>query len=180
MRILLATAALSLIAPVAVAQQQTTPPAQQPGATTPPMSQQAPSATSPSQPSMSTSGKLLQWYNHQPNELRASNLIGSTIRNDAGESIGDINELILTTDGKVAAVVVGVGGFLGIGEREVALDFDSLAVTRDNNGNPTVKVSATRESLKSAPAWTWDRGRPQTGAGGAPASKPATPEKSKP
>lgn len=58
--------------------------------------------------------------------MRASKLIGAAVRNDANESIGDINEIILDKDGKVAAVVVGVGGFLGMGEREVALEFKSL------------------------------------------------------
>ena len=53
------------------------------------------------------------WYSRQGNEMRASKLIGTTVQNDADESIGKINEVVLGKDGKVAAVVVGVGGFLG-------------------------------------------------------------------
>jgi hypothetical protein len=78
------------------------------------------------------------------------------------------NELVIDKDGKVAAVVIGVGGFLGIGEREVALDFKSLNIKYDPNamtesGATIITVNATKDSLKSAPAWTW---RTDTSAGG--------------
>ena len=94
--------------------------------------------------------------------MLASALIGIKIKNNANESIGEINELILDKDGKVVAVVVGVGGFLGMGEREVALDFKSLQIKYDpsamtNAGATTATVDATKDSLKTAPAWTSDR-----------------------
>jgi sporulation protein YlmC with PRC-barrel domain len=118
-----------------------------------------PSATAPTATTTSPSG--LTFYSHQPNEMRASKLIGASVRNDANERIGEINEIILDKDGKVAAVVIGVGGFLGIGEREVALDFKSLRIERDNSamtesGANVIKVNATKDQLKSAPAWTWN------------------------
>ena len=94
--------------------------------------------------------------------MRASKLIGTNIKNQANETVGEINELILDKDGKVVAVVVGVGGFLGIGQREVALDYKSLNVKYDPNamtdaGATTVTVNATKESLSAAPAWSWNR-----------------------
>jgi sporulation protein YlmC with PRC-barrel domain len=118
-----------------------------------------PSATSPSTATTGPSGDV-KFYSHQPSEMRASKLIGTNVRNNANESVGEINELILDKDGKVAAVVVGVGGFLGMGEREVALDFKSLNVKYDPNammeaGATTITVNATKDSLKAAPAWTW-------------------------
>ena len=96
------------------------------------------------------------------------------VRNDQNDSIGEINELILNKDGQVVAAVIGVGGFLGIGEREVAVDFKSLKIEQDpnaatNRGSVTVKMAATKDTLKSAPAWSWgDRGS-ATGTG---ATKP--------
>jgi hypothetical protein len=76
-------------------------------------------------------------------------------------------------------VVVGVGGFLGIGEREVALDFKSLKFERDTSATAradsvVVRVNATKDALKAAPAWTWDE-RSGTGSppGAAPANRPA-------
>jgi sporulation protein YlmC with PRC-barrel domain len=103
--------------------------------------------------------------------MRASKLIGTTVRNDAGERIGDINEVVLSKDGKVAAVVVGVGGFLGIGEREVALSFESIRLKLDANNNAVVTVAATKDGLKAAPQWHWS-GEGTSGKGTSPADKP--------
>jgi len=96
------------------------------------------------------------WYSHQADEMRASKLIGTKVVNTANETIGDINEIVLSKDGKVAAVVIGVGGFLGIGEREVAVNFESLRISRDQNKNLILTLNATKESLQAAPAWRWE------------------------
>jgi hypothetical protein len=94
------------------------------------------------------------WYSHQANEIRASKLLGTAVRNDANESIGSINEIILGNDGKVAAVVLGVGGFLGMGEREVAMKYESLRF-KNEDGKLVATANATKDSLKAAPEWTW-------------------------
>lgn len=86
-------------------------------------------------------------------DWRASNLIGSSIVNAANESIGDINDLLIGTDGKVSSVVVGVGGFLGIGEKNVALPFSDLTVTRNENGRTVVMSKATKQTLETMPEW---------------------------
>jgi sporulation protein YlmC with PRC-barrel domain len=119
-----------------------------------------PPATSPPAATTTAPSGDLKFYSHQPSEMRASKLIGSKVRNTANENVGDINELIVDKDGKVVAAVVGVGGFLGIGEREVALDFKSLNIKYDPSAMTesraiTVTVNATKDSLKAAPAWTW-------------------------
>jgi sporulation protein YlmC with PRC-barrel domain len=116
-----------------------------------------------------------QWYSHQAGEMRASKLIGARVNNEAGERIGEINEIVLSKDGKVAAVVIGVGGFLGIGEREVAVTFESLRLTQDANHNTVLAISATKDSLKAAPEWRWSgEGRSNaTGKGTPPAERPA-------
>jgi sporulation protein YlmC with PRC-barrel domain len=134
-------AALILAAPLAFAQSTTTPPADRPAAATP-------------------SGDM-KFYSRQATDMRATNLIGANVKNMANETVGEINDLVLDKDGRVAAVVVGVGGFLGIGEREVALDYKSLNIKYDPNamtnaGATTIQVNATKDSLKSAPAWTWN------------------------
>jgi len=112
-----------------------------------------------------------QWYSHQAGEMRASKLIGTRVNNEAGERIGEINEVVLTKDGKVGAVVIGVGGFLGMGEREVAVKFESLRLTQDANNNTVVALTATKDSLKTAPEWRWT-GERGTGKGTPPAEKP--------
>jgi hypothetical protein len=57
---------------------------------------------------------------------RASKLMGLDVYNEGNEKLGDINELILDKNGKVAAVVIGVGGFLGMGEHDIAVSMDQL------------------------------------------------------
>ena len=89
--------------------------------------------------------------------MGASKLIGTRVNNEAGERIGEVNEIVLSKDGKVAAVVIGVGGFLGMGEHEVAVKFESLRLTQDANNNTIVALSATKDSLKTAPEWRWSR-----------------------
>ena len=108
-------------------------------------------------PGASTSAQPHWFTTHNTSDMRASKLIGMTVRNNAGENIGDINEILLDNGGKVAAVVLGVGGFLGIGEREVAISFDSLHMARAPDGKNTLTVNATKDTLRSAPAWTWPR-----------------------
>jgi sporulation protein YlmC with PRC-barrel domain len=127
---------------------------------------------SPSTPAPGASTQPL-WYSHQSGEVRASKLIGTTVKNDAGERIGDINEVVLSKDGKVAAVVIGVGGFLGMGEREIALSFESIRLKQDGSNNPVVTVAATKDGLKAAPEWRWSgNGSSTTGKGTPPADKP--------
>src|SRR4051794_4921060 len=52
------------------------------------------------------------------NVMMASNLIGSTVYSNNNENVGDINDIIIGNDGRVQGVVVGVGGFLGLGEKD--------------------------------------------------------------
>jgi len=63
---------------------------------------------------------------HKEGQWRSSKLIGLDIYNEANEKIGNIQELILDKSGKVEHVVLGVGGFLGVGEHYVAVAFDKL------------------------------------------------------
>ena len=133
----LVSALLLVATPVALAQ-----------TTSPPAPQTPPAATTPSGQPM--------WYSHQADEMRASKLIGTKVVNTANETIGDINEIVLTKDGRVAAVIIGVGGLLGMGEREVAMDFKSIRMSRDQNNNLVLTVNVTKDALKNAPEWRWD------------------------
>jgi sporulation protein YlmC with PRC-barrel domain len=83
-------------------------------------------------------------------QVAASDYIGKSIYNAEDKSIGDVNDLIMEENGGVVAAVVGVGGFLGIGEKNVAIPLDKLTVTRDDN-NVRLTTMETAESLQSAP-----------------------------
>jgi hypothetical protein len=81
----------------------------------------------------------------------ASLFIGQAVTNPAGETIGDINDLLFDKSGKISAVVIGVGGFLGIGEKSVAVPYGSLSITADGSGKRVVQVGLSRERLHTAP-----------------------------
>src|SRR5688500_18133718 len=57
---------------------------------------------------------------------RSSKLVGLDVYNRADEKLGDINEILFDKEGKVMAVVIGVGGFLGMGEHDIAVSMDKL------------------------------------------------------
>ncbi len=88
-------------------------------------------------------------------DFRSSKLVGTTVYNAADENIGEIEDLIIDAKGSVANVVIGVGGFLGMGEKNVAVPFTSLKTSRDNSGRVRVVVDGTKDSLKAMPAYTY-------------------------
>jgi hypothetical protein len=59
----------------------------------------------------------------------ASKMIGTTVVSANNESVGDINDVVVDRQGRAVAVVIGVGGFLGIGEKDVAVPFEALEFT---------------------------------------------------
>jgi len=86
-------------------------------------------------------------------EISASELLDENVVNAANETVGDIDDVILDANGKVASVVVGVGGFLGMGEKTVALPFENLSFARDNDNDLVVSTNVTKENLQAAPAY---------------------------
>jgi sporulation protein YlmC with PRC-barrel domain len=57
---------------------------------------------------------------------RASKVVGLSVYNDANESLGSINDLLTDKNGNIKAVIIGVGGFLGVGEHLVAIPFEKV------------------------------------------------------
>jgi hypothetical protein len=89
-----------------------------------------------------------------PDQMMASALVGTTVYNAAGESVGDVNDIVLAADGSPFALVVGVGGFLGIGEKDVAVSFGALSVSTDADGKLKLTLDTTKEELDAAPAFS--------------------------
>jgi hypothetical protein len=86
-------------------------------------------------------------------EVLASNLIGATVYNSADENLGTINDLVFAKEGGVEAAVLGVGGFLGIGAKNVAVSFDQIEQTTDADGNLKLILNASKEELDAAPQY---------------------------
>ena len=74
-----------------------------------------------------------------------------SVYNMAGERIGDVNDLALDESGKVTAVIIGVGGFLGIGEEDVSMKLDEIKRMVHSDGKTYFTVNATKDQLKAAP-----------------------------
>jgi len=87
---------------------------------------------------------------------RASKLMGLDVYNEANEKLGDVNELILDKDGKVSAVVIGVGGFLGMGEHDIAVTMDKLKFVEEavRTSSTTTTTRETTTGTATAPANT--------------------------
>lgn len=84
--------------------------------------------------------------------IRADDLIGSNLYGAGDENIGNVGDLVMTEQGDIDAMIVDVGGFLGLGAREVALGFDEVEIMRDGN-NWYVYTRYTREQLEAAPEY---------------------------
>jgi sporulation protein YlmC with PRC-barrel domain len=80
-----------------------------------------------------------------------SNLWNANVYGPDEQRIGDINDIIIKSDGKIEGVVVGVGGFLGLGEKNVALRMDQFKVMPEADGRARINVNATVDELRSAP-----------------------------
>ncbi len=87
-----------------------------------------------------------------PNGMQASELIGTDLKTSGEESVGEIGDLIIDQDGQVVAVVVSVGGFLGMGEKHVAIDWNKVQMS-SNQDDRDLRVDVTRDELESAPGF---------------------------
>ncbi len=90
-----------------------------------------------------------------PGDLPSSQLVGATVYNSADENIGEVEDLIISSNGSVSAVVIGVGGFLGLGEKMIAMPYNALTAEQGDNNSLKIKVEGTKESLKSMPAYQY-------------------------
>jgi sporulation protein YlmC with PRC-barrel domain len=87
--------------------------------------------------------------------LRASKLIGANIKNNEGDTIGEVDDLILSSSDKTLQAILSVGGFLGIGERHVAVPYKSLKVTRAHDDDVIV-YHTTKAELEGMPKFSYD------------------------
>lgn len=86
-------------------------------------------------------------------EMSADAIIGASVKNKANETIGEIKDIHVGKDGAIKGAVVGVGGFLGVGERDVLMPWNQLQIAREGDDDLVVKTDATKESLKAMPEY---------------------------
>lgn len=84
----------------------------------------------------------------------ASQFIGQTVYTAANENVGEINDLVMNKDlDDNIVAIIGVGGFLGIGEKDVAIPVDQITAAKDANNNLRLTIASTKEQLEAAPAF---------------------------
>jgi len=154
-------------APIPGDSSQVSPSPMQPGddAAPPAQSSQAPQSIEPAAPSIESAAPSIepaapksadasgaQFLSKQASDdWLASSLIGQSVYNAQDEAIGDINDLVTDQSGKIVAVLIGSGGFLGLGEKDVAVRFEDLKLARDENDNVKIIADLNKETLASAP-----------------------------
>ena len=89
-----------------------------------------------------------------PGDWLAYRLVGTKVLNGAGEKIGDVNDVVVDVDGRVSAIVLGVGGYLGFNEKSVAVPFYQIQIGDVLGGSRIVVLNASKEELKAAPPYT--------------------------
>lgn len=79
-----------------------------------------------------------------------------SIYDPSDTKVGEINDVLVDHDGKINAIVIGVGGFLGVGQKDVAVPYDAVFFTNKDN-KYIAHINATNDSLKAAPGYKFDR-----------------------
>ena len=74
-----------------------------------------------------------------------------------GDKIGEIKDVLVDRDGKITALIVGAGGFLGMGEKDVAVPFNAVQVTSKDNNKWYLVMNSTKDALKAAKGFKYDR-----------------------
>lgn len=100
-------------------------------------------------------GNTSGYFEASDDLILASTLLGKTVYNRASEdaeNIGDVNDVVMAPDGTAKAVVIGVGGFLGIAEKEVAVDFSRLT-WYEHEGAKYLVLKSSSEELAQAPTF---------------------------
>ncbi len=119
----------------------------------------APAPANPAPPPASTQtapmnagqGSAMNFVEVRPQtQFRASKLIGTPVTGANNESIGEINDVLMDQNGRAHAVIIGVGGFLGIGEKDVAIPMTALQFSAGNPG--MAQQGATTAGAVTAPA----------------------------
>jgi hypothetical protein len=94
----------------------------------------------------------------QPNAITVANYYKQNVYDPSDAKIGEITDVLVDKDGKIGAFMVSVGGFLGVGEKDEAVPFAAIHGT-EKNGKWYLTMNATKDSLKSAPGYKFDRGK---------------------
>lgn len=104
----------------------------------------------------STATVAVKFVTVKPADFMSSRLVGANVYNNQNESLGEIDDLVIENGKTVTGLVVGVGGFLGMGESYVVLD-PTTVVLNQKDGTWRAYVDTTKDNLKNAPKFTYTK-----------------------
>ena len=170
-KLMLGAALSALMLPGAFAQAPQSPSATPPAASQPDQAKPStpPPAAKSDQAKPSGAGDAKFVMSQKPDQYLASKFKGTDVIGTDGKKIGDVSDILFDKDGKIEAYVVSVGGFLGMGAKEVAIAPSSFTVEPGTNGSAgKLKLSINQDEMKQAQNFKpYQPPRPvTTGAGG--------------
>ena len=126
---------------------------------TPSAAAPAPKASNPDTSGSAQAGFLQQ---QDQGQWRSSKLVGASVYGPDNKSIGSIDDLIVDRKGGIKAAVIGVGGFLGVGQKDVAVPFSALKIERKANSSSIDKITVTysKQQLSQAPTFAYYQVQP--------------------
>lgn len=95
---------------------------------------------------------------HKDGEWRSSKLIGVNVYNDANDKVAEIEDIIIDKSGKVANVILSVGGFLGVGEHYVAVGMEKLKFVNEPVKGSSMTATTSTAVANSPTVGTTDKG----------------------
>jgi len=107
------------------------------------------------QPAPTTAGPA-EIFTQLPVGTTVTNFYKQSVYDPSDNKIGDIDDALIDKEGRVTAIIIGVGGFLGMGEKDVAVPFSSVRASEKSNKWYLV-LNTDKEALKSAPGFTYDK-----------------------
>jgi sporulation protein YlmC with PRC-barrel domain len=132
----------------------------------PAFGQAAAPATELEQSGLTPPTVLSQGYAASGQDMLVTRLLGETVFSsidDTAEEVGTISDMVVTSGLGISAVVISVGGFLGVGEKDVAVDFAQLEWAQRDDGSRRWVLKTTPEALAAAPAFAWSDSEAMTG-----------------
>lgn len=90
------------------------------------------------------------------NSWTVSNYYKQAVYDPKETKLGDVDDVLVDKEGKVTALIIGVGGFLGAGEKNVAVPFSAVKTTKKND-KWWLTLDETKDSLKAAPGYKYDK-----------------------
>ncbi|SRR5579871_2301294 len=93
-----------------------------------------------------------------PNTSTVTNWYKQNVYDPSDAKIGEISDVLVNKDGKIDAFIISVGGFLGIGEKDVAVPFSSVRAT-EKDGKWWLSMNTTKDALKDAAGYRYDRSK---------------------